>query len=114
MLVLHTFPIRQDCFKHRAFNINSTWWGVHLEEKRIKSILEKNYFPSKIIDLGIKKFVDRIYAAKSEAKDILEAKDDNAKPEERYIKPPYVGRFSKVIENKIRDLVKEHIRKALR
>ena len=93
---------------HRAFNINSTWWGFHLEAKRIKSILEKNAFPTKIIDLGIKKFVDRVYAAKSEAKDIPEAKDDKAKPEERYFKLPYVGRFSKVVENKIRDLVKEH------
>ena len=66
--------------------------------------MQKNAFPSKIIDQGIKKCVDKVYTANSVAKDIPEAKDEKPKPEERYLKLPYGGRLSKVVENKIKDL----------
>ena len=59
-------------------------------------------------------FVNKVYTTDSEAKDNVkakdnvEAKDDQPTLEDRYFKLPYVGRFSRVVQNKMKELVNEH------
>ena len=87
-----------DTLLDRIYKINSSWKGIDLDIKKLVKYLLRNLYPKRLIDIHIKRFIDKKSAA-----------DENTKKDEkeiRYIKLPYIGEFSKTVKTKIDKLIK--------
>ena len=73
----------------RTFRISSTWSGFHYI-LNLKSVLQKNEFPLKLIDKSINKYLSHsVFKQKeNEQMPLLES------TEKRFYKLPYIGSFS--------------------
>ena len=82
----------------RAFKISYNWAIFHNETIKIKHLLMKNQFPSKIIDDIVKKYID-----KTRCETVENSNDDK---DISYFKLPYIGKFSNYTQQKINRLCK--------
>ena len=80
----------------RAFKINNTWKGLHHDFQQLSVILQKNCFPSNIINNKIKMFLQSKMRNQDDKSNIHE----NTK----YFSLPYLGTFSKTLKIQIRKL----------
>ena len=85
----------------RAYHINSSWQGYQEEVKRIYFILQKNSFPKHIIDRITTSFLNNVQKPSNI--------DDNSTDEtkkSRYYKLPYRGKYSKMLQSKLNQIIK--------
>ena len=84
----------------RAYKINSTWVGLHKDLNKLTSILRKNLYPTKNVEMII-----RNYLTNAKTKNPTSSQPE---PSKRYFKLLYISPFSKIADNKIRYLVKKY------
>ena len=85
----------------RTFRINSTWSGFHYDILNLKSVLQKNEFPLKLIDKSISKYLsNNVFKQKeNEQMPLLES------TKKRFYKLPYISNFSIQRKKKLNDIV---------
>ena len=79
---------------HRAFSISSNWSIFHLELNKTKEMLEKNLYPSNLIDQQIKQY---LHAQCTDKKHKEPCNSTNVS----YYKLPYIGNLSTEIKQKV-------------
>ena len=84
----------------RTFKINSSWSGFHGDISKIKTTLERNEFPSSLIDKHIKNYVETQH---NSDKTLL---SETVIPEPRYYMLPFVGVFSLHCQKKLDNVIK--------
>ena len=74
------------CLIDRAFKINNTWFGFHIDLENIKSILQKNMYPNYLIDNIAKTYLNNNCCPKE---------NDSTKTSDnvRYYRLPFTGKF---------------------
>lgn len=81
----------------RAFKINSTYTSLHTNFSKIKGILQKNSFPTYLVDKHIKECLDdKLMLISTE-------KPNSELP--RFYKLPYIGEYSNHVSRRIKKLV---------
>ena len=85
----------------RTFRINSTWPGFHYDILNLKSVLQKNEFPLKLIDKSISKYLsNNVFKQKeNEQMPLLESS------KRRFYKLSYIGNFSIQTKKKLNNIV---------
>ena len=89
----------------RTYKINSSWGGFDIDVKSLSKSLLRNLYPKRFIDKCIKTFLNKKLENKKQT-NINNNNDDNNDVQTRYITLPYIGDYSKVTKNKIKNLVK--------
>ena len=84
----------------RTFKLYSAWKSFHLDVSELRDFLVRNLFPSRFVDKCIRQFLNKIFV-KVEKKVLPE------RTETRYIILPYIGNYSKVARDKIKNLILE-------
>ncbi|XP_020906008.1 uncharacterized protein LOC110244161 [Exaiptasia diaphana] len=84
----------------RVYKINNTWIRFNEDLKNLKHILQRNLFPSSLIDKCIENYLNNIFIARPDTQKVDQ--------ETRYYKLPYIGHFSKIAQIKLDRLVKQH------
>ena len=87
---------------YRAYTICSNWKLIHVEFEAIKSIMLKNGYPTHLLDRSISKLLDRLRAPPSS-----KTKEDSK--DVPVIVLPFLGRFTKLAEKKIKHAMRQHI-----
>ena len=82
----------------RAHKINSHWDGLNKDLKKVKHILQKNLFPAFLVDKIIKNYNEKAHTTNI----------DESKPEMKFFKLPYIGKYSDITQKKINDLCKKY------
>ena len=100
-IVLHPLTIKKVLLIDRAFRINSTSSGFHYDILNLKSVLQKNEFPLKLIDKSISKYLsNNVFKQKeNEQMPLLES------TKKRFYKIPYIGNFSIQTKKKLNNIV---------
>ena len=93
------------CLIDRAFKINNTWKGFHIDLTNITNILVNNSYPIYIINKNIKEYLDRKHKTSTETN-----KNDKLVT---YFKLPYLGKFSKQASIKIKNMIKQYCKEEL-
>ena len=86
---------------YRAFTICSSWTQIHKEFESIKSIMLRNGFPVQLIDRGISNFLDRLHKP-------CQKPNDNSQ-EAAMIVLPYLGKYTKIVEKRIKQALLQHL-----
>ena len=86
----------------RAYKINSTYNNLHSNFSKIKETLQKNSFPTHLIDKYIKDCLDKNQEPNLE-------KTPSETP--RYYKLPYIGEYSNLVSRRINALIKRLCKK---
>jgi len=89
------------CLIDRAFKINNTWFGFHVDLENIKHILQKNLYPNYLIDNIVKTYLNK-HCCPNENNSTN--KSDNV----RYYRLPFTGKFSEQLQNKLNNLIKKY------
>ena len=86
---------------NRTFRINSTWPGFYYDILNLKSVLQKNEFPLKLIDKSISKYLsNNVFKQKeNEQMPLLESS------KRRFYKLSYIGNFSIQTKKKLNNIV---------
>ena len=79
------------------YRINSTWTSFDIDLKNLKQVLLKNQYPLTMIDNVIKKYLQNT-ANKTNTRSMPVEMPNIAT---RYFKLPFIGMYSKMIQNKI-------------
>ena len=82
----------------RTFKINSSWISFDVDVKALCDCLIRNLFPSRFIDKCVRQFLNKKIL--KEGKEVLPEG-----LETRYITLPYIGDYSKVARNKVKELI---------
>ena len=85
-----------------VYKINNSWVGFHLDAKKLIVILRKNCFPSWVIDKIIHSYVSKKMNPSNGQIDSPNSGKSH------FYKLPYVGRFSKIAQTKLRKLLKRY------
>ena len=83
----------------RVFRINNCWEQFHIDLSKLVNILQRNEYPRRLVDNCIYKYLD----------DKLSEKLHNTETDEtsnKYYKLPFIGKYSKITQTKINNLVK--------
>ena len=85
----------------RTFWINSTWSGFHYDILNLKSVLQTNEFPLKVIDKSISNYLcNNVFKQKeNEQMPLLES------TKKLFYKLPYIGSFSIQTKKKLNNIV---------
>ena len=83
----------------RISKINNTSSGLKKDLNELSDTLKRNSYPSHIIDTSFNKYVNNKSSPNSST---VHSSNNNT----RYFKLPYIGYFSKVTENKLKQLIK--------
>ena len=86
----------------RVYKINNSWVGFHLDVKKLIVILRKNCFPSWVIDKIIHSYVSKKMNPSNGQIDSPNSGKTH------FYKLPYVGRFSKIAQTKLRKLLRRY------
>ena len=89
----------------RVYKINNCWVGLHLDVKRLIFLLQKNCFPSWVIDKIIYRYLSKKMNPPLTGQN---ASSNSGKTSSHSYKLPYVGRFSKITQTKLRQLLKRY------
>ena len=84
----------------RSFRICTSWTQIDIEIKKIKSILTMNAYPTMLLDRLISKFLNNVNNP---------AVIHTVEPQTLQIMLPFLGNFTKRVENKIRHSMKQHL-----
>lgn len=88
------------CLVDRAFKINNTWLGFHIDLTEIKNILKKNAYSDFIVNKIIYTYLNhKVKDVSMERKESLEV---------RYFKLPYIGNYSYLTKSKINKIIKRY------
>ena len=79
----------------RIFRLSNTWDSVHLNLEKLKVILQKNEYPTKLIDKLVNKYLNKKIINKPS-----ETEPNKTEQNIRYFKLPFIGTFSKFTESK--------------
>ena len=79
----------------RAFKVSYNWITFHKEIEVVKNYLGKNAYPPSMVNKEIKRYLDNVHTKK----DIV---TENKRT--TYMKLPYIGKFSKFTQSKIKHL----------
>jgi len=82
----------------RTFKINNTSSGFHKDLIKLSDTLKRNSFPSHIIDKTFKRYLNKPSDQKR--------RNVNDENNTRYFKLPFIGRYSRITELKLRQLLK--------
>ena len=82
----------------RTFKINNTWTGFHNNIKELSNILEKNQFPSRIVNIIVKQYLSKFFASTSRAFTVTSPDETHT----HYYELPFVGPFSSIAQRRIR------------
>ena len=89
------------CLIDRAFRINNTWIGFHLDLTKIFDFLRKNLYPQKVLENVTKNYRDGKLSSTS----------NNSNPDQNgssYFKHPYLGSFSIKSKLKLNKIVEKY------
>ena len=86
---------------YRAFSICCNWKQIHEEIESIKSIMIKNGYPIQLLDRAITTFLGRLHKPCQKAKEECQ--------EAAMIVLPFLGSYSKLIEKKIKQSLRQHL-----
>ena len=89
----------------RVYKINNSWVGFHLDVKKLIFLLRKNCLPSWVIDKSIHRNLSKKMNPSLNGRD---ASSNSGKTSTHFYKLPYVGRFSKIAQTKLRQLLKHY------
>ena len=84
----------------RCYKINNTWKGFDNDLENLTKILNKNQFPTKLINKVTKQYLNLKFDKK-----LFENKTE-VKTDIRFFKLPYIGKYSNIAQKKIQNLVK--------
>ena len=84
----------------RCYKINNTWKGFDNDLENLTNILNKNQFPTKLINKITKQYLNLKFDKKP-----LENKTE-VKTDTRFFKLPCIGKYSNIAQKKIQNLVK--------
>ena len=84
----------------RTFKINNTWTGFHNNIKELSNILEKNQFPSRLVNSIVKQYLSKFFASTSRASAVTSPNETHT----HYYKLPFIGPFSSIAQRRIRRL----------
>ena len=84
----------------RCYKINNTWVGFDKDLENLTKTLNKNRFPTKLINKVTKKYLN-LKLDKRALENNTEVKTDT-----RFFKLPYIGKYSNIAQKKIQNLVK--------
>ena len=90
------------CLIDRAYKINNTWIGFHVDLDKIKMILSQNMYPDFLINKIICKYIN-------------DSKNDNKTTNSsdcRYFKLPYTGKYCQMVSNKLKKIVVKYCKTA--
>ena len=82
----------------RAYKINSSWTLFENNLRFIKHNLQRNSFSQKLLDRQVKEYLDNAI------KGYVKTKESTV--DTRFYKLPYIGEYSTIVKNKIRNIVK--------
>ena len=85
---------------NRCYKINNTWVGFDKDLENLTKTLNKNQFPTKLINKVTKKYLN-LKLDKRPLENNTEVKTDT-----RFFKLPYIGKYSNIAQKKIQNLVK--------
>ena len=88
---------------HRSFSICSSWESFHKEVDRIKLFMQKNGYPSTLIDKTISFFLNKLFVKPA----VVETTDNPTKTYQIIL--PYLGVFTRRVEKKMKQALKEHL-----
>ena len=86
----------------RAFKINNTWRGFHLDVKKLTAILNRNSYPTNLIESTVKQYLNK----NSTTRQNSNTTTDHAPTS--YFKLPYSGIFSTITSKRIQRLSKQY------
>ena len=109
-LLLNYFSFVPDSYKYglykklidRMYRINSTWTSFDIDLKSLKQVLPKNQYPLSIINNVIKTYLQNAINKTNTGSTSVEMPNI----ERRYFELPFMGMYSKVIQNKIEKICK--------
>ena len=84
----------------RTFKITNNWHSFDHDIKKLKEILCRNLFPPHIFQRVLCRYLEKSFQADTET-----VTNNN---EIRYYKLPYIGKFSSVVNNKLKDMVSRY------
>ena len=84
----------------RTFKINNTWTGFYNNIKKLNNILEKNQFPSHLVNNIVKQYLSKFFASTSCASTVTSSNETYT----HYYKLSFVGPFSSIAQRRIRCL----------
>ena len=84
----------------RCYKINNRWVGFDKELEYLTKILNKNQFPTKLINKVTKKYLN-LKLDKRPLENNTKVKTDTI-----FFKLPYIGKYSNIAQKKIQNLVK--------
>ena len=84
----------------RYYKINNIWKSFDNDLENLTKILNKNQFPTKLINKITKQYLDLTFYKKP-----FENKTE-VKTDTRFFKLPYIGKYSNIAQKKIQNLVK--------
>ena len=93
---------RVEVLLKRTFGFNNTWDGFHLDLGKRKVILQNDEYPPKLIDKLVYRYLGKKMINKPSETDPIKTNENI-----RYFKLPFIGKFSKFTENKLRKLTKQ-------
>ena len=85
---------------NRCYKINNTWIGFDNDLKNLAKILNKNQFPTKLVNNVTKKYLN-LKLDKRPIENNTEVNTDT-----RFFKLPYIGKYSNTAQNKLEILLK--------
>ena len=88
---------------YRSYRICTNWRQIDIEFKKIRSFMLKNGYPSELIDKTVSYFLNKLHNTSSSTSPAF----DNVKSYQIFL--PYLGTFTKRIERKIKQGLKEHL-----
>ena len=105
-LVLHLAFTKIKCLIDRAYKINNTCSGLHDDVPKINDVLERNFYPSSILDKIVKAYINKIHYNSNKVFSEVNKL--------RYFKLPYIDKYSEQVQKKIAKLCKQYCEKKIK
>jgi len=88
---------------YRSYQICTHWYQIHTEFDKIRMFMQKNGYPSVMIDRTVSYFLNKLHAKRSSQS----ATNKNVKTYQIIL--PYLSTFTKRVERKIQQGLKDHM-----
>ena len=98
----HTKSVLSGTLIYRVFKINNTWLGFHKDIVNLVFILRKNLFPVHLIDKCVYRYLNTAIERNGSIQ------NTTSQGKQYFYKLPYLGRFSTIVQSKIRRLVNRY------
>ena len=88
----------------RVYKINNSWSGFHEDITKLFFILRKNCFPTNLIEKVVNQYIAKTHTEQSSKDRQINSSDRSSESATHFYKLPYIGPFSYVAQNGIRQL----------